>query len=126
MSCRCAIRFLKFYFHPWNQKKRVEKWCFFSETCNLNNLIMYIFQGIVNKWYARMWLDSTCRYPIRFKIFFYIHLHNLTQSYFSILLLSPLKGRCDPSFQNVGTPFNSHQCIFSIWQISPSGKMKDP
>ena len=28
---------------------------------------MYIFQGIVNKWYDRMWLDSTCRCPIRFK-----------------------------------------------------------
>ena len=26
-----------------------------------------IFQGIVNKWYARIWLDSPCRCPKRFK-----------------------------------------------------------
>ena len=62
-----------------------------------------IFQGILNKGYARMWLDSpcTCTCPIEFKklrfaprdkkdFFFKLHLCNLAQSYFLILLLFPL------------------------------------
>ena len=63
MSCRCAIRFLNFYFQSCSHI-RVEKWRFFSESCNLNSI--YI-QGIVNKWYTRMWLGRPCRCPMRFK-----------------------------------------------------------
>ena len=61
MYCRCALKFLNFYFHPWGQIRVKE--CFFQ---NLVTWSPCIFQGIVNKWYARMWLDSPCRCPIRF------------------------------------------------------------
>ena len=47
MSCRYAISFLNFYFHPWGQI-RVEKESGFFQI--LVTWTPYIFQGIVNKW----------------------------------------------------------------------------
>ena len=95
-SCRCAI-----FFHPWSHKS-VEKWCFFQI---LVSWTPSTFQGIVNNFYARMLSSSPCRYPIRFQKLYFVprakklHFYYLAKSYYSILLLSPLGGRCDPSFQ---------------------------
>ena len=62
MTCICVIKFKIFFknIYPWTHK-RVENWRFLSESCPST------FQGIVNKWYARMSWSRPCKYPIRFQ-----------------------------------------------------------
>ena len=43
----------------------------------------------------------------------------MAQSYFPILLLYPLGGRCDPSFQHICIPFTQGYSVPSVVEIGP-------
>ena len=151
MSCRCAIRFLNFYFHPCSHI-RVEKWRFFSESCSWTPSI---FQGIVNKWYARMWLVRPCRcsYDSRSHIllegvknrFKKNNISLIWHRLISLLCYYPpwkkmwpfistylIQGFSVSSLVEIGQVvlqkkiFKSRQCIFSMWLLSPLEKMQGP
>ena len=154
MSCRCAIRLLNFYSHPWSHI-RVENDFLFRF---LVTWTPSIFQGIVNKWYASMWLVKPCRCPMSYilppgvKIRFFSNNISLTWhgriSFFAIIplwkkmwpfistYLSPLYTRSYsvPSLVEIGQVvlekqiFKSRRCIFSMWllHVSPLKKMHGP
>ena len=120
MSCRCAIKFLNLYFHPWSHIRG-------ENEVSFPYLITWtsVSRGIVNKLYAKMWLGRPCRCPMRFKklhfapgvklVFFKEYIFfNLTQFYIPLLLLPPLERRCDPSFQHIWVPLHK-DTLCQVW-----------
>ena len=107
MSCRCAIRFLNFHFHRSLGSNKGRKM-----TSPFQSLVDWTtIKGIVNKWYARMWLDSPCRFlhlhfapSSKKEIFKKLYLYNLTQFHFPIFYDPPLR-KMWPSFQQIWIPF---------------------
>ena len=105
MSRKCAIKCKNFYFFSYLQSFKGRKMRFLSESCKLNSLF----------------ISRNSKQQIRKYYIIYITLH---LTYFDSSL--PKDTLCQVLLKSAMWIFKSCQYIFTMWPLSPLGKMYGP